>query len=141
MKACSTCPNRWLADLFEAMGSEDKAKEIREAGCHWWQIVPVKEGQGYVEACVAANLERFLRAYGGDILLASDTVQADRTEQKKALDAVQESARAMGFPDITSQLAALGLRAALGAELTERKRLREAEPEDRRQLTEGEPSE
>lgn len=126
MKACSTCTNRWLADLFEALGDKDKAAEIREKGCHFWQIVPnIETDVGYVETCVGANFERFCRKYGQDILLASDTVQADRGEQKKALDAIRETAKALGYPDTFAMLAQLGFRAAVGHEVIEKQRLAE----------------
>lgn len=36
MSMCDSCPNRHLADLFEALGELDKAREIRAKGCEWW---------------------------------------------------------------------------------------------------------
>jgi hypothetical protein len=131
---CPSCPNRHQADTLEALASaaegveplralapvlRARAMAIRAAGCQWWQILPVKEAPGYIEGCMATELRRYLQAYGEDILLASDIIQADRNEQDKALKEVDRIAAEIGAGETIGSLAQLGLRAAVGRKIVE----------------------
>ena len=125
---CPTCPNRWTADLFDALGSSDKASEIRAAGCSWWWSIQYEETDtGQVETrhhCGASILPDLLKRYGSDIAGASKVVAAtgaelerDRAEHRQILANLEATVEAVGLPEVLSQLAALGGRAYLAQRL------------------------
>ena len=82
MDACSSCPNRWHADLFDALGEHDKAAQIRRAGCSWfWRIDVIDDDTGQtktISVCGAAVLPRYLNQLGGLVSEASSSVQSAR---------------------------------------------------------------
>lgn len=141
MKACSSCPARHQADNLEALAEtahksrlfrvfapvlRERAKAIREAGCGWWWIVPYKHKvTGLVkerEVCGREVVHKSLGDFAEEIQIASGTVQADRGEQKKALDAVETAAQEIGLPPVMQHLAQIGLRAATGHRIEEKRR-------------------
>lgn len=141
MKACSSCPNRHQAETLSALAEaaqrsrlfrvfapvlSKRAEAIREAGCTWWWGVEYKHKETgqvkTVELCGGESLPKSLEDFAEEIELAAGTVQADRGEQKKALDAIRETAQALGYPDTIAMLAELGFRAAVGHEVVEKQR-------------------
>lgn len=121
MDACENCTTRLFADLFEALGSAEKADEIRARGCGWWWGVQEENkdtGQTRVKwECGRAMLPHFLRSFGLDVTRAVDVVQADRKETADAVSAV--TAQLAMQPALVQQLAGVGLRAVLAARLRE----------------------
>lgn len=118
---CEQCPNRHLADLFEQLGSQDKAAAIRASGCSWWWGVPEEDeetGQSRTRyMCGAAALPGYLRRYGHDVVRAVDCIQDDREERQRALAAVQNACDVHGLEAVVGALAKLGLDAHLGQRL------------------------
>lgn len=117
MRACPTCPNRWLADLFEELGSKEKADEIRRAGCQWlWNVwVDGKSGQPEPRTeCGSTHIVAALNKLGGEVKLASETIQADRNEQAAALETVQAAIAELGGGAVLQALGVLGLLSAQG---------------------------
>lgn len=117
MHACPTCPNRWIADLFEALGSPEKAEEIRKAGCQWlWNVWIDGEG-GQPEprtVCGSSHMPEALNKLGAEVTLASKTIQKDRNEQAKALGAIESAMAEHGAGEGLQALAKVGLLATVG---------------------------
>lgn len=131
MRFCDGCPTRQLAMLADALGAEDAGREIRASGCSWWQALPVNRPDGtpdIVDGCLRLNLRQYLDAYGSDILLASGTIQEDRKEQQRALQAVEAAIEEHGGGAVLQALGQLGLRAAIGASTGEQRPMERDSP-------------
>ena len=112
MEVCPSCPNRWMADLFEALGSPEKAQEIRAAECGWVWNVWIEDEKGNPEpirVCGRQHLRDATNKLGAEVKLASQTIQADRNEQARALEAVEAAIAEHGGGAVLQALGVLGL--------------------------------
>ena len=106
-----------MADLFEEMGSVAKADEIRRAGCQWVWNVWLEDGEGNprpARVCGATHMEKAMNKLGGEVRLASETIQADRNEQARALEAIEAAMAEHGAGEVLQALARVGLVATVG---------------------------
>lgn len=135
MKACPTCPNRHHADTLDALAEAAKvsrlfrvfapalrrrAEQVRAAGCQWLWNVWVEDEDGQPEprtVCGSSHMAHALNKLGGEVKLASQTIQADRNEQARALEKAQVAIAEHGAGEVLRALAAMGLRGFLGREL------------------------
>jgi hypothetical protein len=87
MKACATCPNRWIADLFEELGSHEKAEEIRAAGCNNWKALKYElkdqntgqpAGEEVREGCMRDHLIGWFNAVTALSAEVAQTAQSHR---------------------------------------------------------------
>ena len=110
-----------MADLFDALGSPEKAEEIRAAGCGWWWSIQYENaatGQTEVRhLCGSAALPDLLRRYGSDVTRAANSVQDDRDEQRRALAVLDDAVATGGLPEILAPLARLGARTYLAEQV------------------------
>lgn len=121
MEVCPTCPNKLMADLFEEMGSVEKAEEIRKAGCQWvWNVyLEDAEGNPYpARVCGATHMEKAMNKLGSEVMLASETIQKDRNEQARALEAIEGAMAEHGAGEILQALARVGLLATVGGRVS-----------------------
>lgn len=76
IQMCESCTNRWLADLFEAMGETDKANTIRAAGCHWWWTVTTENQDTGIVSTEQTCGRRFVAAHYNRVgSIAVETLQ------------------------------------------------------------------
>lgn len=133
MEVCPNCPNRNHADTLDALAEaaessrlfrvfapalRRRAEEVRKAGCQWvWNVwVETEEGQAPEprRVCGASHMEKALNKLGGEVMLASETIQKDRNEQARALEAIEGAMAEHGAGEILQALAKVGLLAAVG---------------------------
>lgn len=95
-----------------AIAEESRAEEIRAAGCQWlWNVwVEGKDGQPEPRTeCGSTHIVTALNKLGGEVVLASETIQEDRNEQAKAIDKIEAAIAERGGGEVLRALGRIGL--------------------------------
>lgn len=137
MRACPTCPNRHHADTLDALAEaarvsrlfrvfapalRRRAEQVRAAGCQWLWNVWVEGEDDQPEprtVCGSSHMAHALNKLGGEVMLASQTIQEDRNEQAKAIQKIKAAIAEHGGGEAPQALAGMGFLGLVGRELAE----------------------